>query len=708
MSLSQSIQQTGISSIQDTKSNNVVIQPRRKSLTSSNKFTNINNNNTNINKSHSRNSIRNNNNITGGKRPSKRLNSKEGLLEDSFSAFDEEFSKSDFVRSSQRRGDVSLTHLLNFNFPPRLNNQIYRKKTEWNSSNYHNKERFVNANYRFVVSDENADYSFNLIDPDLAVDWDKVLQVIMPTSAIITCPICLHPPTAAKVTKCGHVYCWHCLSHYLSLENLHDKTIKKWKKCPICYDAVESTHLRSVRIISTKDYKNPKNNIYVNEKNGVALNLKMSLMKRLSGSTTALPKNTYNSWVFAKSISESSSQSIPPTVRDVNALTFSKLLLCSNEYLREEILMREKSELEQVLSEITVSVLNKTLISFTSEDKKFIDVCLDLTNSKLTELNSKITEKGDCDMSNNYCSSSSDLQVKENITVPNESIVKKNSVDSNVKLSEKKSTDYYYFYQSSDGQNLYLHPLDIKILLHEYGEYSKFPDKIDVDIIHLSESTLDEDLRKKFKYLGHIPLGCDIEEISKRKKKHIEKERKEENLLKKNNFRNDLVAKQVEIEELENFFTSQRVTGEGEDLKSYGDSEELFPPIGLASTSPEAQGWSGPSFARIAGNSTVKKTVERPYHQSGTRFRVLYNESSFLDDEKEDGDTSWEEKLNPLFKKEWTLDIGDIEEKKELELVNTYLSLEKGKDEMNVKIGKNKKKKGVTLVSNSGPTRRRY
>lgn len=53
-----------------------------------------------------------------------------------------------------------------------------------------------------------------------------------------SCPICLYPPVAAHITRCGHIYCWPCMLHYLSLSE------KSWSKCPICYEAVHSADLK--------------------------------------------------------------------------------------------------------------------------------------------------------------------------------------------------------------------------------------------------------------------------------------------------------------------------------------------------------------------------------------------------------------------------------------------------------------------------------
>jgi len=72
------------------------------------------------------------------------------------------------------------------------------------------------------------------------------------------------------------------------------------------------------------------------------------------------------------------------------------------------------------------------------------------------------------------------------------------------------STSTYYFYQSASGAPIFLHPLDIRILLSHFGSYASFPDNIAVPIPGLSEGTVDYELRKRCKYLAHMPAGADV------------------------------------------------------------------------------------------------------------------------------------------------------------------------------------------------------
>lgn len=54
-----------------------------------------------------------------------------------------------------------------------------------------------------------------------------------------SCPICLYPPVAAKMTRCGHIYCWACVLHYLALTDKPSQST-----CPICYEVIKEQDLK--------------------------------------------------------------------------------------------------------------------------------------------------------------------------------------------------------------------------------------------------------------------------------------------------------------------------------------------------------------------------------------------------------------------------------------------------------------------------------
>lgn len=105
----------------------------------------------------------------------------------------------------------------------------------------------------------------------------------------------------------------------------------------------------------------------------------------------------------------------------------------------------------------------------------------------------------------------------------------------------------FYFYQAL--QHCYLSSLDIRILKAAFGDYSHFPSTILPRLERISTGHIvDDDLRKRAKYLGHLPYGCEVNflecdwtdlvgpdilgrfkaEIDRRRKRNREKEARED------------------------------------------------------------------------------------------------------------------------------------------------------------------------------------
>ena len=359
-------------------------------------------------------------------------------------------------RTASSKG-VSLNHLISFSLPPR--ETTTRTTTRPSKANApFNKQRFVNANFRFVL-DASKDYSQHMQDPDLLVEWEDIDQVVVGATSEALCPICLDRAAAPRVAKCGHVYCWPCIQHYIQLGE------KPWRKCPICYDAVYERDLRSVQTM------------YVFETSKPSLSqpvlVEFTLMKRLQGSTIALPIMQFDQW---------SDRQAPPPVDLDCAATFSKLLLSNQKHI-QYALQQDKTDLRDALDTINNQLDAYPQTLGVASERPFVEACLKSIDDGLIRPEASRH-------------SNRPLQAR------NASPVESNK--------NKSQNDSFYFYQSSDGQFLFLHPLDIKILKHAYGDYQSLTKTISVPVFSIQQSTVDADLRKKCKYLSHLPLSCDV------------------------------------------------------------------------------------------------------------------------------------------------------------------------------------------------------
>uniref|UniRef100_A0AAQ6AF28 E3 ubiquitin-protein ligase RNF10 n=1 Tax=Amphiprion ocellaris TaxID=80972 RepID=A0AAQ6AF28_AMPOC len=327
-----------------------------------------------------------------------------------------EFSPAQFAGPKK----ISLNHLLNFTFEPRGGNggvgdgghACWGRRNKWGHKHKpFNKELFLQANCQFVVTDD-QDYKAHFTDPDTLVNWDCVQQVRIYSHEVPSCPICLYPPLAARITRCGHIFCWPCMLHYLSLSD------KSWSKCPICYEAVHTADLKSVVAMETRQY--------------VAGDvITMRLMRREKGALVAMPSSQ---WVKVEE---------PVRFGDACLSPYSKLLLTSP---------------AQVLSLIT-------------EEKAVLQAQL-----------SQEEDAQGCFIQSALCL----LQVKLHLF-----------------LITFISTFPVFLPPADDCQQMFLHPVNVRCLLREYGSLEASPDSITATVVEI-------EIRRRHRYLAHLPLTCEF------------------------------------------------------------------------------------------------------------------------------------------------------------------------------------------------------
>uniref|UniRef100_A0A3Q3AFH4 E3 ubiquitin-protein ligase RNF10 n=1 Tax=Kryptolebias marmoratus TaxID=37003 RepID=A0A3Q3AFH4_KRYMA len=401
---------------------------------------------------------------------------------------------------------ISLNHLLNFTFEPRGGNDgigdgghsYWGRRNKWgHKSKPFNKELFLQANCQFVVTDD-QDYKAQFTDPDTLVNWDCVQQVRIYSHEVPSCPICLYPPVAARITRCGHIFCWPCMLHYLSLGD------KSWSKCPICYEAVHTADLKSVVAMETKQYV-------------VGDVMTMRLMRREKGALVALPSSQ---WVKVEE---------PVRLGDACLSPYSKLLLTSSAQVLN-LVTEEKAVLQAQLSqeeeaqgcfiqsalcvlqvELFICVAkhlgsfdwSKPVLQYSSA---FDDEVVELPEDMAAEL---------LDASGAALESVPEEESSEAVmdVVPEPHIDEQSPA--NQAESAHPSTNvvhgpYYYFYQAEDCQQMFLHPVNVRCLLREYGTLEACPDTITARVVEIVGHTVTEEVRRRNRYLAHLPLTCEF------------------------------------------------------------------------------------------------------------------------------------------------------------------------------------------------------
>ncbi|KAH8372318.1 hypothetical protein KR093_011019, partial [Drosophila rubida] len=364
----------------------------------------------------------------------------------------------------------NLNHLLNFHCVPR------ESPSDWHASGHggggavprrqprYNKEQFLQANFQFVIrSSAKAQVNGS---PDTLIDWQLIEQINIHTTEEPQCPICLYPPVAAKLTRCGHAYCWPCLLHYLSLSD------KSWRKCPICYDAIHAADLKSCTIEQQQAMN-------------VSDSISFELMRRRKGSM-------YIERCAAAAGTSLEHGRFPLLSSLDDAKRFSKFLIAKRMDVAA-IIERERREL---LAESDVSC----------PEDVFIQQALVTLNERSEKLGLEPEEQQPQQailqqvVEEDQQPKTSDIDEKPD----NASVSSNSSSSCNINITSK----YYYFYQSNDGQNIYLHPLNVKMLQACYGTLDLAPALITGQILQKEHHSMDEEHRRKFTCLGHLPLTC--------------------------------------------------------------------------------------------------------------------------------------------------------------------------------------------------------
>uniref|UniRef100_A0AAQ6AKZ3 E3 ubiquitin-protein ligase RNF10 n=1 Tax=Amphiprion ocellaris TaxID=80972 RepID=A0AAQ6AKZ3_AMPOC len=405
-----------------------------------------------------------------------------------------EFSPAQFAGPKK----ISLNHLLNFTFEPRGGNggvgdgghACWGRRNKWGHKHKpFNKELFLQANCQFVVTDD-QDYKAHFTDPDTLVNWDCVQQVRIYSHEVPSCPICLYPPLAARITRCGHIFCWPCMLHYLSLSD------KSWSKCPICYEAVHTADLKSVVAMETRQY--------------VAGDvITMRLMRREKGALVAMPSSQ---WVKVEE---------PVRFGDACLSPYSKLLLTSPAQVLS-LITEEKAVLQAQLSQeedaqgcFIQSALCLLQVKLHAYAWHPTFRCISLYpvlqySSAFDDEVEELIEDAVAeppDFSEAILESVLEEPPEPMMAAAPEPQLEEEGLASQAEAGRPTASvvhgPYYYFYQADDCQQMFLHPVNVRCLLREYGSLEASPDSITATVVEI-------EIRRRHRYLAHLPLTCEF------------------------------------------------------------------------------------------------------------------------------------------------------------------------------------------------------
>ncbi|KAN0064827.1 hypothetical protein ACQY0O_001884 [Thecaphora frezii] len=565
-------------------------------------------------------------------------------------------------QSGGKRGGQSMNHLLAFTLPPRARPPApaSRRSRRAGGGVPFNKERYINAQFRFLVK-PTGDYTAYFADSDIYLHWGDILQVLIPTTSALSgsgagalpqhdqpvhaehegaaCPICLSPPTAPRMTKCGHVFCYPCILHYLTLADGNaaggstgNAPSHKWRRCPICWDAVYARDLKAVkwwdpRAVAQQHQSRiddspgpsgssdaPNAGPSIGAQGEV---LAMRLIERPHLTTLALPQSS--TWPASNLDHPLIPLHSAPWHFQPDVMGFAKFMLASPDLLIES-LTGELLDLENELETLKGFGADEVSLEFVrlaerkvKEQIEKVQIELDTTfvrstigqikndlkdheaveSGKLAKLDESLSRRqrkrlergqtsedrpadGVAGASNDSAAAvtateggsgggteaknaSDEAEGAPELAPGAEEFLALRSqtyggtytmstpatpptdlaatatgagagkggqeVDSGEAgsprtsraLHQRKnvnppapSSSSYLFFQAASGQNIFLHPLDIKIVLSHYGSYAALPRDLLIKVQGADEGSMNDELRRRCKYLSHIPMATDV------------------------------------------------------------------------------------------------------------------------------------------------------------------------------------------------------
>ncbi|KAK7614334.1 hypothetical protein BKA81DRAFT_292184 [Phyllosticta paracitricarpa] len=500
-----------------------------------------------------------------------------------FAAADEDaLAEAIAMRSTNsRKGQTSITHLMNFSLPPRpqsnhygghSHGRPYRRAPTWGlGSGYHavDKARYVHANYRFIV-DPRADYYPQSTDADIHLDWNNVLQILASAqSQSASCPICLGDPVAPRMARCGHIFCLPCLIRFMHSENEDTKVPEKKarsKKCPLCEDKIYVSETRPVRFYWGQEGEAPRE----------GADVVLRLILRPAASTLALPRDGADILPNDEQV---------PWHIAAEVMDYARIMKGSEDYMINQF----NDEIEEVQSQGRDDELlygestewTRKAVKMINDAKEKIKgignppampakpsdsrlrksaapteaSALDAAPSSLEDTEIGSQQKTSSETGVQPAAGPENLDSAVTTESPNAAAGQSQAVSNlSTSLAEFRNRQHehqppseYFFYQAA--LHYYLSPLDIRILKAAFGDFASFPTTILPRVERVSTGhVVDDELRKRTKYLAHLPYGREVaflecdwtdtvapetlekfkSEIDRRRKRNREKETREE------------------------------------------------------------------------------------------------------------------------------------------------------------------------------------
>ncbi|KPI35431.1 putative RING finger protein [Cyphellophora attinorum] len=306
----------------------------------------------------------------------------------------------------------------------------------------------------------------------------------------------------------------------------------RWKKCPICEDSVYISETRPVRWSVDKEASQ------LMEGGDVCL----KLLKREPGSTLALPKDAADNYGKQDDI---------PWYHVAEIMDYARFMKGGEQYMKDqydkEISELDAQEKEDELMFGDETTWTRKAVAAIREAKVRLDGMGDPPHNVPAPASAdSVLHSWEDEISEPEAAPAVLTAATRNLSISTSTSDPKPEQSTHANPTKAARLPFYFY---SALPNFYLSPLDIRILKAAFGEFSAFPTTILPRVEHISMGHIvDDELRKRAKYIGHLPHGCEVsflecdwtdiihpsileqfsDDISRRRKRNTDKEAREE------------------------------------------------------------------------------------------------------------------------------------------------------------------------------------
>ena len=289
----------------------------------------------------------------------------------------------------------------------------------------------------------------------------------------------------------------------------------RWKKCPICWDSIYISETRPVRWYVGQEGDPPR------EGSDVVLRL----VRRKPGQTLSMPRES------AEPVSKGDDI---PWYFAAEVMDYARVMKGSEEYMLDQFdealeAVEQLQKEDELMFGEDAEWTGRAIRMLNEAKEKVKGIGNPPEQPKKPEQEEKKLDRppiqfneNDDDVPDMYMQRHADAQslpsVAEqqsteqdttNDTQTNNNAIPRTLHEMRRRQTEKPQPAEYLFYQAL--LHYYLSPLDIRILRAAFGPYTAFPSSILPRVERVSSGHIvDDDLRKRVKYLAHLPYGCEV------------------------------------------------------------------------------------------------------------------------------------------------------------------------------------------------------